>query len=179
MANVEDIMEGIVSAIMNFGAFVQLQDGTTGLVHISEISESYVKDVNDYLKVGQAVKVIAFPAEQDGKKRLSIKKATALLNGGAAAESRPYPPRDRRPGGDRRGGYRPNASRPPRPQPADKTDPQQLILQPPPLFDEGRGGEGAAFEDKLAKFMKDSEERLVDLKRQTDNKRGGGYIRKG
>jgi S1 RNA binding domain protein len=50
----------------------------------------------------------------------------------------------------------------------------------PPDDDGDAGfGSGRSFEDKLAKFMKDSEERQIDVKRQTDNKRGGGYVRKG
>lgn len=53
MPGVSDVMCGKVTAIMNFGAFVLLEDGTSGLVHISEISKNFVKDVNDFLWVGR------------------------------------------------------------------------------------------------------------------------------
>lgn len=76
MPGVSDVMCGKVTAIMNFGAFVLLEDGTSGLVHISEISKNFVKDVNDFLWVGQQVRVVSLATDHDGKKRLSIKKAT-------------------------------------------------------------------------------------------------------
>jgi S1 RNA binding domain protein len=71
MVNVNDIVEGKVTGITAFGAFVQIQDGTTGLIHISEISTGYVSDINDYLKVGQTVKAVALSVEKDGKLSLS------------------------------------------------------------------------------------------------------------
>ena len=52
------VVEGTVTGITKFGAFVSLPDGRSGLVHISEIANTYVNDVNDYLKVGDAVKVV-------------------------------------------------------------------------------------------------------------------------
>ena len=51
------IVEGVVTGITNFGAFVSLPDGKTGLVHISEIADAYVKDINDYVKKNDTVKV--------------------------------------------------------------------------------------------------------------------------
>ena len=53
MSGVNEVMSGSVSAIMSFGAFISLEDGSTGLVHISEISKNFVKDVNDFLSIGQ------------------------------------------------------------------------------------------------------------------------------
>lgn len=79
MPGVSDVMCGKVTAIMNFGAFVLLEDGTSGLVHISEISKNFVKDVNDFLWVGQQVRVVSLATDHDGKKRLSIKKADEIL----------------------------------------------------------------------------------------------------
>jgi S1 RNA binding domain protein len=67
-------VQGKVTGITNFGAFVELPGGTTGLVHISEVADSYVKDVNDHLKVGDQVEVKVI-SEKDGKTALSIKKA--------------------------------------------------------------------------------------------------------
>jgi S1 RNA binding domain protein len=67
-------VQGKVTGITNFGAFVELPGGSTGLVHISEVAESYVKDINDHLKVGDMVEVKVI-SEKDGKTALSIKKA--------------------------------------------------------------------------------------------------------
>jgi S1 RNA binding domain protein len=68
-------LQGKVTGITNFGAFVELPDGSTGLVHISEVADSYVKDINDHLKVGDQVEVKVMNVEKDGKIGLSIKKA--------------------------------------------------------------------------------------------------------
>ena len=54
---VGQIVEGKVTGITRFGAFVELSDGVTGLVHISEVADTFVKDVNDYLKVDEMIKV--------------------------------------------------------------------------------------------------------------------------
>lgn len=67
-------VQGKVKTITNFGAFIELPDHSTGLVHISEVADSYVKDVNDHLKVGDLVEVKVL-SEKDGKTALSIKKA--------------------------------------------------------------------------------------------------------
>ena len=67
-------VQGKVTGITNFGAFVELPEGKTGLVHISEVADSYVKDVNDHLKIGDTVEVKVI-SEKDGKIALSIKKA--------------------------------------------------------------------------------------------------------
>ncbi|GAA0425413.1 MAG: S1 domain-containing RNA-binding protein [Bacillota bacterium] len=68
-------LQGKVTGITNFGAFVELEQGTTGLVHISEVADNYVKDINDHLSVGDEVKVKVINVEKDGKIGLSIKKA--------------------------------------------------------------------------------------------------------
>ncbi|WML41898.1 S1 domain-containing RNA-binding protein [Neobacillus sp. OS1-2] len=68
-------LQGKVTGITNFGAFVELPDGSTGLVHISEVADNYVKDINDHLKVGDQVEVKVINVEKDGKIGLSIKKA--------------------------------------------------------------------------------------------------------
>lgn len=68
-------LQGKVTGITNFGAFVELGQGTTGLVHISEVADNYVKDINEHLNVGDEVKVKVINVEKDGKIGLSIKKA--------------------------------------------------------------------------------------------------------
>ena len=72
---VGSIQEGKVTGIMNFGAFVSLPGGKSGLVHISEISNTFVKDVHDHLRVGQMVKVKVLEINEQGKINLSIKRA--------------------------------------------------------------------------------------------------------
>ena len=68
-------LQGKVTGITHFGAFIELPGGSTGLVHISEVADSYVKDINDYLTVGDEVTVKVLNVESDGKIGLSIRKA--------------------------------------------------------------------------------------------------------
>src|SRR5699024_8438887 len=68
-------LQGKVTGITNFGAFVEVEKGKTGLVHISEVADTYVKDINEYLKVGEEVTVKVINVQKDGKIGLSIKKA--------------------------------------------------------------------------------------------------------
>ena len=68
-------VKGKVTGITNFGAFVELENKSTGLVHISEVADSYVKDINEHLTVGDEITVKVINVEKDGKIGLSIKKA--------------------------------------------------------------------------------------------------------
>src|SRR3954451_3073849 len=68
-------LQGKVTGITHFGAFVELPEGGTGLVHISEIADNYVKDVNDHLKLNDMVTVKVINVDKDGKIGLSIKQA--------------------------------------------------------------------------------------------------------
>lgn len=141
---VGSIVEGKVTTITKFGAFVALEGGGSGLVHISEIANTFVNEVRDYLQEGQSVRVLVLSAE-NGKRNLSIKRA----------QPRPasHPgPRPARPAGE---------SRPPA---AAARAPQQTTL--PPSGDK-------AFEDKLKQFLSSSEGKMADLHRSIDGKRGG------
>lgn len=69
------IYEGKVTGITKFGAFVELEAGTTGMVHISEVANTFVNEIKDHLVEGQAVKVKVLTINDDGKISLSIKKA--------------------------------------------------------------------------------------------------------
>ncbi len=69
------IIEGKVTGITKFGAFVELEGGKVGLVHISEISNVFVKEINDHVQEGQMVKVKILNIGNNGKVELSIKKA--------------------------------------------------------------------------------------------------------
>ena len=133
------ILEGEVTGITNFGAFVQLPEGKIGLVHISEVSNVYVKDVHDFLKEHDKVKVKVLSVDERGKVGLSIKQLTP------PPVPQPKPQRPQMENKERRG---------PRPQ-AAKVAP------------------ALSFEDKLSKFLKDSDDRMLDLKRNTESKRGG------
>src|SRR5699024_12538585 len=68
-------LQGKVTGITNFGAFVEIGDRKTGLVHISEVADKYVKDINEHLSVGDEIKVKVINVEKDGKIDMSIKKA--------------------------------------------------------------------------------------------------------
>ena len=76
MVEIGAILEGKVTGLTNFGAFVSLPDNKTGMVHISEVSSSYVNDIHDHLKEGQQVKVKVIDVTPEGKISLSIKKAS-------------------------------------------------------------------------------------------------------
>lgn len=71
---VDSILEGKVTGITKFGAFISLPEGKSGLVHISEIANSYVTDVNEHLQLGQVVKVKVINITPEGKINLSIKR---------------------------------------------------------------------------------------------------------
>ena len=72
---VGSIVDGVVSGITNFGAFINLPENKVGLVHISEVADVYVKDVNDFLKEQDKVKVKILYVDDKGKIALSVKQA--------------------------------------------------------------------------------------------------------
>ena len=72
---VGDIVEGRVTGITNFGAFVSIGEGKQGLVHISEVANTFVRDVHEHLTVGQTVQVKILAIDDHGRINLSIKKA--------------------------------------------------------------------------------------------------------
>ncbi|MHC0039273.1 S1 domain-containing RNA-binding protein [Pseudoneobacillus sp. C159] len=154
-------LQGKVTGITNFGAFVELPEGSTGLVHISEVADNYVKDINDHLKVGDMVEVKVINVEKDGKIGLSIKKAV----------DKPQPERPVRP--DR-------PDRPDRPSYGGGHGGGGRPRQGGRSNDRGQGGgQRENFESKMARFLKDSEDRLSSLKRHTESKRGGRGARRG
>lgn len=71
------ILEGKITGITKFGAFVELEPGKTGMVHISEVANTYVKEIRDHISEGQTVKVKVLSVGEDGRISLSIKKAVA------------------------------------------------------------------------------------------------------
>ena len=142
------VLEGKVTSITKFGAFVALEGGRSGLVHISEIANTYVNDVHDFLQEGQTVRVKVLSTE-NGKINLSIKKA------------QPQEPRQQHERSDR--GFAP---RQPRFQQRREGAPRGRAQQAP------KDPSTMTFEDKLKAFMTDSESRQADVRHATDRKNG-------
>ena len=174
MSDIAEIFEGKVFSVMNFGAFVRLKDGSTGLVHISEITDGFVQDVKDYLKVGQIVKVVIVSEEPDGKKKFSIKRVAS------------QPRLDGRTEEEVKAEAKEKQAEAEAAKAAEKAKKKEKVVSrstsvtpPPDIYGADKDAAGSvSFEDKLSKFMKSSEERLVDIKHRTENKRGGGYVRR-
>ena len=147
------ILEGKVTSITKFGAFVALDHGQSGLVHISEIANTFVSDVHDFLQEGQTVKVLVLSAD-NGKINLSIKRTLPRPE---------HPARSPRPGGH----PAEDSARPPL-----HAYPPRAAQQPlPPSGDQ-------SFEDKLKQFLSSSEGKMADLNRSLDSRRGGGRRRR-
>jgi len=153
---VGSILEGKVTTITKFGAFVALEGGKSGLVHISEIANTFVNDVHDFLQEGQTVKVLVLSTE-NGKINLSIKK-TQPQERPAPRPARPARPANSAP-----------AARPPQQNRTFSRVPQQATVAP---------SADQSFEDKLKQFLSSSEGKMADLNRSIDGKRGGGRRRK-
>ncbi|MEY8662967.1 S1 domain-containing RNA-binding protein [Ligilactobacillus faecis] len=147
-------VNGKVSGITNFGAFVDLGDKKTGLVHISEVSNNYVKDIHDVLTVGDEVKVKVLSVENDGKISLSIRKATDMKRfdqNKKTSDEKKHFEGDRRERGSKNSSASKNRN-----FTAHRTENKKKD-----------------FDSLLAGFLKESDERLTSLKRNTEGKRGG------
>lgn len=118
MVEVGGIVEGTVDKVMDYGAFVRLDSGETGMVHISQVDVNYVRDIREHVREGERVTVKIVGQKEDGKIDLSIKQAKPGF------EDRPR-----------------------------------------------RQGKDPEFEQKLKRFMSQSQERLVDLKRHREGRR--------
>ena len=138
------VIEGKVTGITKFGAFVALPEGKSGLVHISEIANTFVNDVHDYVQDGQTVKVKIIGIGDDGKINLSIKKAD---------EHAPQQRQDQRP-----------------PRPASAAQPRQYG-GPRQAVPRANGPTGdVSFEDNLKQFMQESDSRMADNKMYSDHR---------
>ena len=149
---VGNVFEGRVTGVKPFGAFVALPEGRVGMVHISEVSNEFVQDINTVLHDGDEVKVQVINIAPDGKIALSIKRLLPPA---------PRQPREGRPAGraPREGGRGPAREAAPR------------VWQPkaPARSD------NLSFEDMMSRFKSQSEEKMADLDHETNNRRGGGY----
>ncbi|MDD3840590.1 MAG: S1 domain-containing RNA-binding protein [Clostridia bacterium] len=130
---VGSIVQGTVTGITDFGAFIDLPEGQRGLVHISEVSDDYVKDIRNYLKENQKIKVKVLSVSSDGKISLSIRKV------------------------------KPKRS---------STAPKEID------WGSNDDNPGMSFEDRLSKFLKDSDEKLQSIRKNAEAKRGGGGYRR-
>lgn len=119
MAQVGDVVEGTVEKVMDFGAFVRLESGESGMVHISQVDKNYVRDIRDHVREGDKVTVKVVGQKEDGKIELSIKQADPT--------------------------YEERAPR--------------------------KSGRDPEFEQKLKRFMHQSQERLGELKRHREGRR--------
>lgn len=72
-----DIVEGKVTGITKFGAFVELEPGVTGMVHISEVAPTFVREIGEHLSEGQTVRAMVLSVGENGKIALSIKRLAA------------------------------------------------------------------------------------------------------
>lgn len=159
------IYEGKVTGITKFGAFVEIENRISGMVHISEVSSSYVNDINDVLKVGDQVKVKVIKETDDGKISMSIKQTEVRPKAksfGKSADGRV--PRAAHQGG-RFGGKPQSGSQ----KSAPKPDLNKDVVYSDGFVQKASGD--ANFEDMLSKFKASSEERMSDLKRAGDNRR--------
>lgn len=141
------VLEGKVTGITKFGAFVALAENKSGLVHISEVANSYVNDVHDYLTVGQTVKVRVLSISQDGKINLSVKQTEAPQSSGRERQNF----RAQSEGRQQSAGYS-SQSR--------SRNTASAAYAPTPSADAPSADK--SFEDRLKKFMQESDSRIAD-----------------
>ena len=139
MAAIEvgSVLEGKITGITKFGAFVALPEGRSGLVHISEISNTYVNDVHDHVQLGQSVAVRVLNIAPDGKINLSIKRAAEAPAPARVPAAGPAAP---------------------------KKQPRSAVPAADPP------GSNREFEDRLKKFMQESDSRIADNRIYSEHK---------
>ncbi|MDA1353968.1 MAG: S1 RNA-binding domain-containing protein [bacterium] len=122
--NTGDIVTGEITHVAEFGAFMVLPDGKDGLVHISEIANEFVKDINQFVKIGDKVKVKIMGLNKQGKYELSMKRTE-----------------------------------------------EEVVEEKPAMFLHSKSSDDH-FEDKITSYMKRSEERQIDIRRNLKKKQG-------
>ena len=151
------LLEGKITKITGFGAFVELTDGRSGLIHISEIADGFVDDIHRFVTEGQEVKVVLVNTDEKGRLSLSLKRAAPSGNApfwnAGNQQKKPFRERPKR------------QSREAAPAPDFST--------PPPDFDSLPKKTDADFEDMMSKFKVRSDEKISDLKKSFISKRGG------
>lgn len=144
-------VKGKVVSVKNFGAFVSLPENQSGMVHISEVSNSFVKNINDFITVGDEVEVKVIKIMPDGKINLSMK---------GDQEAKPSAKAN-------------NVSKSKEGRPNFKAKPSQTPKYVSSSNHHFDGGSTNDFDQMMNRFLKDSEDRLATLKRSTEGKRGG------
>ena len=127
MADIGTVVEGKIVKLLKYGVIVELPEGESGLVHISEIDNNFIQDVSDYFRENDQVEVKVIGVDDKGRMQLSVRQA----------------------------------------------QPDYQEMSRPSRRRHQSAEESAVFEDKLSGFMKKSSERLLDLKRNIESKRGG------
>ncbi len=161
---VGSVVEGKVTGLTKFGAFVELPEGKVGMVHISEVASTYVKEISDFLQEGQEVKVKVLNIDEAGKISLSIKKAEDKPE----RAERPQRNNNNFSGENRQGdgGYKRRERR---------RDPNVWTGQKEP-----QNNDNLSFEEMMNKFKQVSDEKMSDLKRSSESKHGSaGFSRRG
>lgn len=147
------VVNGKVTGITNFGAFVEIEGGSKGMIHISEISHSYVEDIKSVLKVGQAVSCKVISISPEGKAALSLKQM----------EEAPSDKKGKKP-----------LQKKPAPKPRKKYEPAPAVTSPGD-FEWQESANSGSFEDMMSRFKRTSEDKMSDLKRGESR----GYSRRG
>ncbi len=126
-------VKGKITKITGYGAFVSVDGGGSGMIHISEVSDGYVKDIREYLSEGQEVEAFVISGDAGGRLNLSLRRL------------------------------------------APKHD---FTSPPPELSFRSFADKNESFEDMMHHFKAVSDDKMCDLKRGYENKRGGGKRRK-
>ncbi len=160
---VGSVVEGKVTGLTKFGAFVELPEGKVGMVHISEVASTYVNEISDFLQEGQEVKVKVLNIDEAGKISLSIKKAEDK------PEKSDRPQKNNKFSGENKqgdGGYKRRERR---------SNPNVWTGQK-----ETQSNDNMSFEEMMNKFKQVSDEKMSDLKRSSESKHGSaGFSRRG
>jgi len=142
---VGEIIEGKITAVKDYGVFVDLGEGKSGMVHISEIAKTYVNDINEFVKIGDSVKMMVTNISDEGKISLSIKRAIEQTK----------PVRSERKERNKTAG-----------RSASSTIDSSFVYVP-------QSQSASSFEEMMNKFKQTSDEKFSDLKRKNpDAKRG-------
>ena len=146
---VGEIVEGKITAVKDYGVFVDLGEGKSGMVHISEIAQSYVSDIREFVKEGDLVKLKIMNIADDGKISLSIQRAMEQKE----------------------------APRPERREKRQYTPKAPAVVDSSYVWT-AKKSDSDSFEDMMSKFKATSDEKFSDLKRKNPDakrsRRSGG-----
>lgn len=161
------VVEGTVTSITSFGAFIQLSEGKTGLCHISEVADGYVKDISSHLQENQKVKVKIIGLDEKGKISLSIRKAMPK-----SEETK----KDTRFRNDRSDNKRDFGNK----REFNNSKNRRFKKDDNPRWKKKAEEKEPSFEDKLSQFLKDSDDRQQSMKKSMkSSRRSNGYSSRG